>query len=211
MCWNEHVSLNTFLFSAGMLGLLVYNNERTPYKLPGWNGFYYFFILSFILMQLVEFFLWRNLSDPVKNRFWTYAGQLLVAVQPAASLFLLKQEGLRYGMLLAYVAFVAYIASTANLKGFNTKVSNGHLQWNWIKMTWVELLTWLFFLLFSLFYNKHFMALAVALALFTLSYYSYSKTRTAGSFWCWAVNLAMLAYAFYLMVVCPYKEHGFLC
>jgi hypothetical protein len=211
MCWNEHVSLNTFLFSAGMLGLLVYNNARTPYKVPGWNGFYTFFILSFILMQLVEFFLWRNLADPAKNRFWTYAGQLLVAVQPIASLFLLKQEGLRNGMLLAYAAFAAYMASTKNLKRMNTKVLNGHLQWNWVEMSWPELLTWLFFLLFSLVYNKYYTSVAVALALFTLSYYSYAKNRTAGSYWCWTVNLSMLMYAVYLLVVCPYKEHGLLC
>ena len=33
MCWNEHVSLNTFLFSSFVLLLIIYNNYYTKYKI----------------------------------------------------------------------------------------------------------------------------------------------------------------------------------
>lgn len=33
MCWNENVSLNTFLFSSFVLLLIFYNNTYTQYKI----------------------------------------------------------------------------------------------------------------------------------------------------------------------------------
>lgn len=38
MCWNEHVSLNTFLFSSFVLALIVYNNSYTKYKIQELNN-----------------------------------------------------------------------------------------------------------------------------------------------------------------------------
>ena len=54
MCWNQYVSLNTFLFSAFVLVLIVYNNKYSPYKLDELNSVYaYFFLMSFFTMQLI--------------------------------------------------------------------------------------------------------------------------------------------------------------
>ena len=58
MCWNEHVSLNTFLFSSFVLLLIIYNNLFTKYKIQELNNtFVYLFITSFVVMQLIEFFI----------------------------------------------------------------------------------------------------------------------------------------------------------
>ena len=58
MCWNEHVSLNTFLFSSFVLLLIIYNNLFTKYKIQELNNtFVYLFIASFVVMQLIEFFI----------------------------------------------------------------------------------------------------------------------------------------------------------
>ena len=37
MCWNEHVSLNTFIFSIFVLLLIAYNNKYTQYKIEMFN------------------------------------------------------------------------------------------------------------------------------------------------------------------------------
>ena len=211
MCWNQHVSLNTFAFSAFMLILLVYNNSCTPYKIKGFNLFYYFFILSFISMQLIEFFLWRNLKNVGLNYFWSSLGQLLVTVQPIAALSTLPNATLKTGLLAAYAGFVVFLYSKYGNHQPNTKVYNGHLQWNWAQLSWVEYLTWLAFLSFALVYNGYYEAVLVALVLLVITYYSYSVHRTAGSLWCWSINLSMLAYAVYLLVVLPFREHGVFC
>jgi hypothetical protein len=103
MCWNQYVSLNTFLFSAFILVLIVYNNKYSPYKIDELNSIYaYFFLMSFFVMQLIEFFLWRNLNNKELNRLFSILGAFLLLLQPAASLSLLKDIDLRNKMLALY-------------------------------------------------------------------------------------------------------------
>ena len=64
MCWNEDVSLNTFLFSSFVLLLIIYNNLFTKYKIQELNNpFIYLLIASFVFIQLIEFFIWKNIND----------------------------------------------------------------------------------------------------------------------------------------------------
>lgn len=202
MCWNEHVSLNTYLFSMGMLGLLIYNNKYTPYKVAGFNGYWYFFIISFCTMQLIEYFLWRNLDNKKMNYLFSAAGQGLVAIQPVASLFLLQNATLRNVMLLLYVLFVGII-STTQKKVFKTSTENGHLKWSWVPLKTYQFFVWLFFVLFSFVVNKYYVALAVAIFLF---YITYNTEGTGGSVWCWTINFSMIFYAIYLLIYLPLKE-----
>jgi hypothetical protein len=209
MCWNQYVSINSFIFSAVMLGLMVYNNKYSPYKRFGSEVVNYIFLASFISMQLVEFFLWRNLGNPFKNKVWSFVGQSLLGLQPAASLFLVKNNTVRNGMLTLYSAFVVYLCTKYDVTQIETKKApNGHLHWKWVPVSWPERLLWLFFLLFSFVYNRDYLTAFVAITLFAVTYYSFSKHRTAGSLWCWMINLTMLAYAVYLLVIAPFSEHG---
>ena len=49
MCWNENVSLNTFLFSSFVLLLIMYNNAFTQYKINELNNVYiYIYCISHI-------------------------------------------------------------------------------------------------------------------------------------------------------------------
>ena len=159
MCWNQYVSLNTFVFSAFVLVLIIYNNKYSPYKLDELNSIYaYFFLMSFFVMQLIEFFLWRNLNNKELNKLFSNLGALLLLLQPVASLTLLKDIDLRNKMLTLYIipAFSYFIYEFAN-KDFLTVVSKtGHLKWDWIDLSGnkqILLIAWLFFLFFSIFYN----------------------------------------------------------
>ena len=68
MCWNQYVSLNTFIFSVFVLLLIAFNNKYSNYKLNEFKSIYvYFFIMSFALMQFIEFILWRNLNNQLIN------------------------------------------------------------------------------------------------------------------------------------------------
>ena len=55
MCWNETVSLNTFLFSFFAINFAYFNNVI--------NGYEYLFYYSFISMQLLEYFAWKHLNN----------------------------------------------------------------------------------------------------------------------------------------------------
>ena len=72
MCWNEHVSLNTFLFSSFILLLIIYNNAYTKYKIEELNNInIYIFLASIIFIQLIEFFIWRNMNNKYYNNFFS--------------------------------------------------------------------------------------------------------------------------------------------
>ena len=102
MCWNQNVSLNTFIFSMFVLLLIAYNNTYTQYKTPIFNNkFVYFFFISFITMQLIEFFLWRNIDNKKINNLLSMIGALLLLIQPIASLLMLKDDSLKYKLILS--------------------------------------------------------------------------------------------------------------
>jgi general stress protein CsbA len=164
-------------------------------------------------MQLIEFFLWRNLNDKELNKLFSFLGALLLMLQPVASLMLLKDITLRNKLLTIYgiPAFSYFIYEIAN-KNFLTSISkNGHLKWDWVDLKGnkqILFMCWLFFLFFSIFYNKHYLGLAYTVALLIITLYSYKKDGSFGSLWCWSINSLMIFYAIKLLVVIPYKEHG---
>jgi len=215
MCWNQYVSFNTFTFSTLVLILIAYNNKYTPYKISELNNiFAYIFFMSFITMQLIEFFIWRNLKNTDINMKLSIAGALLLMVQPIASLLLLKDDFTRKAMLTTYIipAFAYFIYKVKTQPSFNTTVTpTGHLRWNWMNQDKNKLLgfIWFFFLYFSIFVEKqNYTAGGITLALLAISYYSYSKEGSYGSLWCWSINSLMIYYAIKLLIVLPYKEHG---
>lgn len=215
MCWNQYVSLNTFIFSTFVLLLIVYNNRYSPYKIKELDNIYYLiFLMSFITMQLIEFFLWRNLNNKEYNKLFSILGSLLILLQPVASLMMLKNYSLRINMLIAYcIPFFSYFIYKISSKNFTTVVAkNGHLKWDWADFDGsknILLIFWLFFLFFSLFINKFYFGLIYTIVLLILSFYSYNSYGTFGSLWCWAINSIILYYAIKLLVLMPFNEHGF--
>jgi hypothetical protein len=202
MCWNQYVSLNTYLFSMGMLFLMIYNNNYTPYKVNiGTYG--YLFILSFCSMQLIEYFLWKNINDKKLNYFYSILGQALIGLQPIISLLLLTNTMLKILMILLYVIFAVIIFFTHD-KIFKTSIKDGHLKWSWIPVNYFVQYIWLFFFLFSFIVNKYYSSIAVALFLFAITYYTSSET--GGSLWCWTANFTLLFYAMYLLIIAPFNE-----
>ena len=110
MCWNEHVSLNTFLFSSFVLLLILYNNTYTQYKLKYFDNIWiYLFFISFISMQLIEFFIWRNIDNKFYNHIFSTMAAMLIFIQPVVSLMLIPNISLRNILLCAYlVLFIPY-------------------------------------------------------------------------------------------------------
>ena len=214
MCWNQYISLNTFVFSTFVLLLIAYNNKYTPYKIQELNNvFIYIFFMSFIAMQLIEFFIWRNINDVDMNRKLSILGALLLVIQPMASLLLLKDDFTKKTMLTAYsIPAISFFVYKMYTQEFTTTVTKtGHLKWNWINLDKNKILglVWFFFLYFSIFANKqNYEAGLITIFLLVFSYYSYNKEGSYGSLWCWSINSLMIFYAIKLMIVLPYQEHG---
>jgi hypothetical protein len=208
MCWNQAVSLNTFLFSCFVLALIIYNNVYTQYKIQELNSFWvYVFIFSIISMQLVEFFIWRNIKNAFYNRAFTWIANLLLLSQPAFSLMLLPNIQLKTVLVSVYLVLVSiYVIHQMMTFDVHSTVSKmGHLQWNTSKLSqlliWV---VWLFFFSFSLVYLNKIRGILFGAVLLLVSYYNFSKDNTMGSMWCWFINFAALYCAFVLLFYLPF-------
>ena len=214
MCWNESVSLNTFLFSFFVLVLIIYNNSFTQYKIQELNDIWiYLFLASFIFMQLIEFFIWKNINNKFYNNIFSICATLLLIIQPITSIMILKNTQLRNLLLVSYLLLM-FLCSKYNFftKNIHSVVSkNGHLRWNFFESLPIFFMIWFFFFLFSFIYEKKYFGIIFALITLLISFINYKKENTYASMWCWSVNLIMIYYAFYLLIYLPFLEKMDIC
>ena len=214
MCWNAEVSLNTFLFSAFALSLIIYNNAYTKYKIQALNNMWiYVFIASVISMQLIEFFIWRNIDNAYYNHRFSIMAVLVLLIQPAASLMTMSNIPLRNALLVAYLlGAIPYSIYNFTMKHVNTVISKGgHLQWKFFTADIFVWIFWLFFFLFAFVYEGKWFGFSFAVLMLLIVYMNYRSDRTIGSMWCWVINSFLLFYLVYLLIVLPLYEKAGLC
>lgn len=204
MCWNEHVSLNTFLFSSFVLGLVLYNNLYTPYKIKEVHVLAaYLFLVSVLLMQLVEYFLWRNLHNDY-NLWISGFGLGLLLLQPVFGLSLIREVELREWLTVLYVVWVLLLGRLTVEK--TVIHENGHLVGGFFQDNGWFTYGWLFFLFAGPIYAGIWIevSIAVLLGLFTMVWYRGLKTH--GSFWCWFLNVLFVYYLSLLLFWLPFTS-----
>jgi hypothetical protein len=191
----------------------MYNNAYTKYKIKELDNIWvYLFFASFISMQLVEFFIWRNINDKYYNHIFSVAGTILLLSQPFFSLMILSNIKLRNILLAICSLIVPYIIyKLLNIDIYSEVAKNGHLRWKWINTSPIIYILVVFFLSFSLFYEKKYVFVFLGLGLLGLSYYNYKMDDTYSSMWCWLLNSIMLYYAAYLLIYLPFLEKGQIC
>jgi hypothetical protein len=171
-------------------------------------------------MQLIEFFIWRNIDNKFYNHIFSTMAAALIFFQPLASLMLLSNVSLRNTLLIIYITTATpYFIYKMLTKTMHSTVSKkGHLNWGFSDLNGVffgktlfAFVCWLFFFLFSLFYERKWSGFFFGLILLITSYYNYTNDQTVGSMWCWIVNSIMIYYAVYLLLYLPFCEKKELC
>jgi hypothetical protein len=186
MCWNPEVSLATFVFSS-CLALYAYHIKKISFMTLLFFG-------SFISIQLVEFFLWIYLHEPILNYVFSCVGFFIILFLPFISLMRLKDEKLKQNMILIYFVFLSYsLYFYSYLTQMKTVVGmNKHLEWKWISYPIHLILIWFLFLIFHHIYEKQIVSFFIISIPFTLSLISYLMTNTWGTMWCWFANIYSL-------------------
>lgn len=189
MCWNASVSLNTFLLGLFAVELGIFNGV-----VPITSAIFY---MSFISMQLVEFFLWKNLNNKKANEFWSKVGLALILVQPIAALMCIGVKNpVTWGMIIAYLVFLSYVLLVvkpfSKVDFSSEKAPNGHLRWNWLQYPIWALAIWVGFLYFHELYKKEWLLALFNFALVGLIFFTYLQSGTWGSLWCWIANVISL-------------------
>ena len=226
MCWNQSVSINTFVFGCLALGFIYFTNTFTKYKTTGFdNPFMYLVVFSFLMMQLAEFFIWRSLSNKQFNRILSIAGFGIILFQPITlMLYDVYDSGNITGFIqilslyiIAWIGFLAYKYFYNPITLITTIGENKHLNWNWLKYTtneWILcIILYFWYIAYSLLVLKNKdnifrYVLFISLFISTILYFD---TQEFGSMWCWIINVYLLILMVNILVVKPFYEYNGLC
>lgn len=220
MCWNEIVSLNTFVFSSATLLFIWYNHTYTQYKLSEFdNPYFYFVLLSVTTMQLIEYFLWKSIHTRNKelDKITSFFGLILIRVcQPLALLLVIPKayEMIQKILFVLYFSLLIIVYTYKyfyNPLEFKTVVDNkGSLLWKWGYLNGYERILFMvhLFICLTLFLSYPLVASVIAIYLvYTVYVYKYSF----GSMWCWITNTLLIYFLFKLLILLPYQERNKLC
>jgi len=189
MCWSASISLKTYIFSL-FACLFAYFNDKITLSM-------FAFYQSYMLMQLVEYFIW---SKQFSNRLLSQIAYILVLLQPIFGILSVeKHEMLKMGLIFAYFLCYVFIFKPWSTIDFrSTPAANGHLAWNWLQFSVPVLIIWFMFLLSRSIINKDLLGVLSLLIPVSYSYYMYRDTLTWGSLWCWFSNI-MAIYLIYVV------------
>jgi hypothetical protein len=196
MCWNASVSLNTYIFGLFASSFAYYNGTTDLL------GFLLF--QSFIIMQLIEYFIW---SKTFSNRLLSQIALFAILCQPVLNILKIqKMPKLIPYLLVAYFIFIIIvytIITPLNTLEFSSVPSkNGHLAWKWFTWNIYIIVIWFAFLSARWVIDEMYLILVFVTIILVVSVILYKETKTWGSMWCWLAN----AISIYFIVLIFYKD-----
>jgi len=165
------------------------------------------------VMQLIEYFMWRNKSCGFANHLATIGAFLLLLIQPIATiigayffgnLVIDKKKLLPiiwiYGIIIGIIAIIGIKSA---MKNWLCSLPNGkHLDWNIAKLFGGKKVIYLFFFLYyALFFllllsSPWYLGFIIAIMLIGTLVFSvfFIKNPSWKSLWCWTVNFIPIIY-----------------
>lgn len=220
MCWNSDISLNTFLFACLALTFIFIANTFTKYKSSAFdNPLVYLFLFEVASIQLIEFFLWRNLKNKNVNETLSYIASHVIVLQVMTLILMIKNTNIKYAFLiilaLTYMCVYSYVVTfTENIKFYTSIGKNGHLVWEWMNFKGIENIFLVIFLLLYvipvLLIDNAILATFILISLF-ISLIFYYKYKTFGTMWCWLTNIFLLYFISDILLIQPFYEYNGLC
>lgn len=184
MCWNPDVSIKTWYFALfgfiiGLIGKQIHISVLL-------------FALLFSSIQLVEYYLWKNLNDKDKNEFYSKIACLVLLLEPLFALFMvysLKIYGLSITKFLItfyiiYICLFTYIRY--NKINFHTGIgNNGHLDWYFLKNSGnLHIIIWFVLFFFGVIMTKNIFIIGIATIALIYSLYKSNYDGTFTTLWC---------------------------
>ena len=163
MCFDEKTSLGVFSIGLTSSIILLRNGIANKNKSD-----ILFSCITFLisLMQLNEYFLWRNQKCNIKNKFWSIMILFVLYLQPIISILLLKklynsniflQNNILYFFMIMYTIITVYFIYFLSKTNVCSKPQNSkRLEWNALTKLFdnktILFLFWLGFYGFFLFF-----------------------------------------------------------
>jgi hypothetical protein len=196
MCWNASVSLNTYIFGLFASSFAYYNGVT--------NILGFIFYQSFIIIQLIEYFIW---SKTFSNKLLSQIALFVILCQPIINIIKIETQPkfIPY-LLVAYFIFIIILYTIIipiNTIQFSSVPSkNGHLSWKWLNWNIYIIAIWYAFLSLRWIIDKMYLTLIFVTIFLIISIILYKESNTWGSMWCWIANLI----SFYFILAVFYKD-----
>ena len=183
MCWNETVSLNTFLFSFFAINFAYFNSII--------NNYSYFKNISFTSIQLLEYFAWKHLNNEKYNRLLSQLGLFIIFIQPFFYIgsSITVRFSTRAFLMVVYLLFCLFCWLSFSIDFSMKKAPNGHLAWNWLNFPVIIIFIWVAFSFVTTLLEKEYLKFSIYIIGFLAIFYTYYKTNTWGSLFCWIANV----------------------
>lgn len=220
MCYSTKISLLTFTVMAFSTIYLIYRNY------PNDRWFSIIFISAGI-MQLVEYFMWRNQYCGLTNHLATIGAFLLLLIQPIATIIgayffgnlVVDRKKLLpiiwiYGII---IGIFAIIGINYGMKNRLCSLPNGkHLDWNISKLfggktgIYVYSIVYYAMFLLVLLSRPWYLGFIMTIMLFGTLFFSvfFIKNPSWKSVWCWIVNFIPIIYIILSFVINKYKKNN---
>ncbi len=184
MCWNAEVSIKTWYFALigfiiGLIGKQIHISILL-------------FALLFSSIQLVEYYLWKNINNQSKNEFYSKMGYFIILLEPLFALFMVYSLKLYTFPITKFLImfYIIYISLFTYIKynkiNFNTRIGdNGHLDWGFIKNNgYLHYAIWFIVFFFGVIMSKNIFIIIVAGFALLYSLYKSNYTSTFTTLWC---------------------------
>ena len=218
MCYSATISLLTFFAMAISTIFLMYRN----YPNDRWFAIVF---ISAGIMQLVEYFMWRNQSCGRMNHLATIGAFLILLIQPIATiigayffgnLVINKKKLLPiiwiYGII---IGILAIIGINYGMKNRLCSLPNGkHLDWSISKLFGGKIGIYVFFFLYYAIFlllllsRPWYFGFIIAIMLLGTLFFSvfFIKNPSWKSIWCWIVNFIPIVYIIKSYIIVEIKK-----
>jgi|688.fasta_scaffold00787_54 hypothetical protein len=185
MCYNSTISLNTFIF--GIISLLILYKYGNIVITPK----YLLIILSFTLIQLLEYFAWIYINNKKIIEILSKIGLVIIGLQIILiNYFLLNDEIRLYSFIMMLILFILFAIFELPKINFDMeKGNNGHLIWHWLDLPLIWIIIGLTFYIIPLLLYREKVAFIGVSIILIISIYNYYKYKTWGSMWCYFSNI----------------------
>lgn len=133
MCFNKEISLTTFVISSFISALFYIRNKPNDRLISIFN-------FTIATMQLVEYFIWLNINNKEKNKFYTRIAKLTYTLHPIIimiAFYLFGTLSINKNILVYPIIISIIYTCYLVFKLFNSPYNlstvakiNKHLSWN---------------------------------------------------------------------------------
>lgn len=205
MCYSTTASLLTFTIMAISTIYLIYRN----YPNDRWVAIVF---ISTGIMQLVEYFMWKDQSCGMMNHLATMCAFLVLLIQPIAVLIgayyfgdLVFDKRKLVPIILLYAIIIVIIGINWINYGMKKRLCsrpNGrHLDWDfskWINRPIIKIFWFMYYIVVVLFFMSRPWYLGTIVRILLIGSLLFSvffvKNSSWKSWWCWIVNFIPIIY-----------------